>query len=104
MGIPWHLRADSPWASVGSKKAGTAQDNTQEAACSVPYTPGKEEKQARKVNAGVGGEYLHMRKTVIISHLTALLWGLLDVFWKLNSAAARSRTSELDSQVLGQLW
>lgn len=89
---------------MGSKKAGAAQDNTQEAACSVPYTPGKEEKQARKVNAGVGGEHLHIRKTVIVSHLTALPWGLLDVFWKLNSAVARSHTSELDSQVLALLW
>lgn len=40
----------------------------------------------------------------ISSHLTGLLWDLLDVFWKLNSAGARSGTSELDSQVLGQLW
>lgn len=105
MGILWHLRDGSPWASVGSKKAGAAQDNTQEAARSVPHTPGKEEKQARKVDAGVGGEYFCIsgRQSVSISHLTALPWDLLDVFWKLNSARARSRTSELASQVLGQL-
>lgn len=64
MGIPWHLRDDSPWASVGSKEAGAAQDNTQEAACSVPDTPEKRTTEARKVAVGGGGESLHIRKTV----------------------------------------
>lgn len=44
----WHLRDDSPWASVGSKEAEAAQDNNQEAACSVPDTPGKEENQGQE--------------------------------------------------------
>lgn len=48
MGILWHLRDDSPWASVGSTEAGAAQDNTQEAACSVPDTPGKEENRGQE--------------------------------------------------------
>lgn len=48
MAIPWHLRDDSPWASVGSKEAEAAQDNNQEAACSVPDTPGKEENRGQE--------------------------------------------------------
>lgn len=65
---------------------------------------GEREPEARKVDAGVGGEDLHIRKTVIVSHLTDVPWALLDVFWKLSSAGARSHTSELGSQVPGHLW
>lgn len=80
-----------------------APDNTQEEACNVPLRSRERETEARRVDAGVGGEYLHIRKTVIISRLTALL----GIFWMLsrnNAAGPGAGTSELDSRVLGQLW
>ena len=47
---------------------------------------------------------MHIRKTIIISHLPALPGDLLDDSWKLNSAGPGGSTPELDSRGLGQLW
>lgn len=96
-------RDNSPWASVGSKDAGAAQVKPRRQHATSPYTPGKEKTEARKANAEVG-ENLHIRKTIIISHVPALPWDLLDVSWKLNSAGRGAGTSKLDSWVLGQPW
>lgn len=52
----------------------------------------------------MGGENLHISKTIIIGHLPALPGGILGDSWKLNSAGPEGGISELDSRVLGQLW
>lgn len=44
-------RDGSPQASGGRKEAGAAQDETQEAACNSPYTPGKEIAEAGEARA-----------------------------------------------------
>lgn len=75
MGTPWHL-SNSPVpgmicsGSVGSKEAGALQDQTQEAACNYPYTPGRQTSWGQEVH--VGSRNLRIRKT-IINHLPSLL-------------------------------
>lgn len=62
----------------------------------LPLTlQGRRKTEARKANAELGGENLHIRKTSIISHFP---WDLLDASWKLNSAGPGAGTSELDSR------
>lgn len=69
-----------------------------------PYISGKEKAEASRADAEVGGENLHIRKTIIVSHFPTLPWDLLDASWTLNSAGPGGGTSQLDSQALGQLW
>lgn len=77
---------DSPQAS-GQQGSWSCQDRTREAAGNFPFCPGEREKKQGQEGRmlEVGSENLHIRKTIIISHLPFLPWDLLDASWQLDS-------------------
>lgn len=87
---------------VGDKEARAAWDGAQEAAHNFPQHC----REMGKLRPGrllleAGSENLHIRKTIITSHLPFFPQDLLE---SLHSTRPGACTSQLDSWVLGQLW
>lgn len=106
MGILWHL-SNSPVPAMihlrplwAARKRRLPRIKPRRRQAASPYTPVKQKKpRPGRPMLEVGRENLHLRKTILISHLPSLPQELLRASWKLKRAGASP--SEMDSWVLG---